>query len=368
MDADGRLQARCHELRAAARGRAASGASAARHMSRRAPTGKRTHLALRLAEVFLVLDDQRQRLTDGRRVQLADAEGAEAARPVECLGDARRLPEVELAERGDELRGLRAQLLVEVGDLERDDLRLLLGSREVDPEMQAAADERLGELARAVRRQHDGRALARADRAELRDAHLEVAEDLQQERLELRVGLVHLVDQEDDLPGRDDRAQQRALEEEVGGEDVARDVVPAPALGAVGLDAKELLLVVPLVERARLVEALVALEADELRAEHLGEDLPELGLAGAGGSLGEERLLELQREEERRLDARDRHVARRAEAVADAVECHIGGRHAGAAAAPGRATASRSRTAMPSRRTTTGGRASRRAEGRAPSG
>src|SRR5207237_5251098 len=59
---------------------------------------QRAHLALRLAEVLLVFDDERKRLADGRRVELAHAERTEAARPVERLGDARRLAELELTE------------------------------------------------------------------------------------------------------------------------------------------------------------------------------------------------------------------------------------------------------------------------------
>ena len=63
-------------------------------------------------------------------------------------------------------------------------------------------------------------------------------------------------------------------------------------VAALGLDAQELLLVVPLVERLGLVEALVALEADEAGAGHLGDRLGQLGLAGAGRALDEDRLLQ----------------------------------------------------------------------------
>ena len=65
-----------------------------------------------------------------------------------------------------------------------------------------------------------------------------------------------------------------------------------PSLCAVGLDAQQLLLVVPLVERLGLVEALVALQADEPGAGHLGHGLGQLGLAGAGRPLDEHRLAE----------------------------------------------------------------------------
>ena len=64
-------------------------------------------------------------------------------------------------------------------------------------------------------------------------------------------------------------------------------VLPSAALG---LDAQELLLVVPLVERLGLVEALVALQADQAGAGHLGHRLGQLGLAGAGRALDQDRL------------------------------------------------------------------------------
>ena len=65
-----------------------------------------------------------------------------------------------------------------------------------------------------------------------------------------------------------------------------------PSVVAVGLDAQQLLLVVPLVERLALVEALVALEADQPGAGELGDRLGELGLAGAGRALDQDGLLQ----------------------------------------------------------------------------
>ena len=53
----------------------------------------------------------------------------------------------------------------------------------------------------------------------------------------------------------------------------------------VGLQSQQLLLVVPLVERAGLVEPFVALQADQFGVQKFGEDLGDLGLAGAGGAL-----------------------------------------------------------------------------------
>ena len=63
-------------------------------------------------------------------------------------------------------------------------------------------------------------------------------------------------------------------------------------LAGVGLDAQELLLVIPLVERLRFVEPLVALQPDELLPGGGRDRLRELGLADAGGALAQERLLE----------------------------------------------------------------------------
>src|SRR5439155_450962 len=60
---------------------------------------------------------------------------------------------------------------------------------------------------------------------------------------------------------------------------------------------------------------------------HLGQHLAELGLARARRALGEERLLERERQEERRLHARGGDVARGAQAPADVVEGHGAGRH-----------------------------------------
>ncbi len=65
-----------------------------------------------------------------------------------------------------------------------------------------------------------------------------------------------------------------------------------PAVLAAGLDAQQLLAVVPLVERLGLVEALVALQADQLAAGGAGERLGQLGLADPGWALDQDRLAE----------------------------------------------------------------------------
>ena len=129
------------------------------------------------------------------------------------------------------------------------------------------------------------------DPAELGDRDLEVAQQLEQHRLELLVGLVDLVDQQDDGLGDGDRLQQRPGEQELLAEDVVLDGLPAGAVG-LGLDPQQLLAVVPLVERLGLVEALVALQAHEVALQVLGQRLGQLGLADAGRALDEHRLAE----------------------------------------------------------------------------
>jgi hypothetical protein len=153
-------------------------------------------------------------------------------------------------------------------------------------------------------------------RPELGDRDLEVGEDLEQQRLELLVGLVDLVDEQDDRLGRRDRRHERALEQELLAEDVVLDLLPARRV-RLGLDAQQLLAVVPLVQRLGLVEALVALQAHELAAEVAREGLGELGLADPGRALDEHRLAEPGGEERDEGGGRAGEVAGLAQTVLD---------------------------------------------------
>ena len=78
-----------------------------------------------------------------------------------------------------------------------------------NPLEQAATLERVVQLARAVGRD-DQRTAPRPNRSDLRDRDLEIGEDLEQERLELLVGAVDLVDQQHGADRAVDRLQQRA--------------------------------------------------------------------------------------------------------------------------------------------------------------
>ena len=101
-----------------------------------------------------------------------------------------------LAELLDDPDDLAGQLL---GHLRRpgpDDLDLPLQPGVLDPVVEAAALERVVQLAGAVGGQHHDRRGRGRDGAELGDAHLVGREHLEQERLELVVGPVDLVDQQ----------------------------------------------------------------------------------------------------------------------------------------------------------------------------
>src|SRR5579885_304172 len=125
-----------------------------------------------------------------------DTEAHQGARPIERLGDRGRLLHAGLANRTDEARRLLRQARIELGNLELDYPAFLIDRGKIDEQMKTTTAERLRELAGAIRGQHHRGMLARPDGAELRDADLEIGEQLEQEGLELLVGLVHLVDQQ----------------------------------------------------------------------------------------------------------------------------------------------------------------------------
>ncbi len=88
-----------------------------------------------------------------------------------------------------------------------------------------------------------------------------------------------------------DRFEQRPGKQEVLGEDVVFDL--RPVLVRIGLDPKQLLLVVPLVKRLGFVETFVTLEADQAAIGDRRQRLGQLGLADPGRSFDQDGLLEL---------------------------------------------------------------------------
>ena len=99
---------------------------------------------------------------------------------------------------------------------------LLFQVRVVDPVVEAAPLQGVMHLPRPVAGDDDEGRPLRADGAELGDADLEVAEQLEQERLELLVGAVDLIDQEDrrNQIAVVDRIEQGPAEQELRAEDL----------------------------------------------------------------------------------------------------------------------------------------------------
>jgi hypothetical protein len=153
--------------------------------------------------------------------------------------------------------------------------------------VEATSLDRVVQLARAVRRHDDERAPPRGDRAELGDRDGEVGQELEQERLELVVRTVDLVDQQDDVLVRLQRLQQRPPQQELPAEQLAR--VASRLRRA---DREQLTLVVPVVDGVVEVDPLMALEPDQARAGRRGERPRDLRLADARLPLQQQRLLE----------------------------------------------------------------------------
>ena len=196
------------------------------------------------------------------------------------------------------------------------------------------------ELAGAVGGQdHHRPALAAAIVPELRDRHLELGQQLEQERLELVVGAVELVDQQHHGPVVLERLQQRPADQQLAPEERAR-VAPGRLGGA---DLQQLARVVPVIERAGNVDALVALQADQARAGRRRERLRGLGLADPGLALEQQRLLERGREEDRDRERLVGEVALRGERLADGSGVGEGAAQAPAACSSARRQSVRAR-------------------------
>src|ERR671914_755233 len=234
---------------------------------RRAPSrASRTfeHPALaHVVDVLLHLEHHAQ-----RRVEIRVVEREQRLRPGDRLPHSRQLVELLAAQ-------ARYRIAHSLGDAVRHArqadvhyLRLALRRRVVDPVVEAASLERVVQLARAVRRDHDERGALRLDRAQLRNRHLEVGQEL---------------------------VEQRPPQEEL------LRVEPA---GLAGPQVQQLARVVPVVQRVVEVDALVALEADEPRSRRARQRLRHLGLAHTRLALEQQRLLERGGQEDRSREAR----------------------------------------------------------------
>jgi len=129
----------------------------------------------------------------GRRV-------AAAGPPFHALGDAgaalESVGERLAAQARDKARELFGERRAGLWHLAAHDGQLSLALGVVEPLVEAAALDRVVEVARAVAGEQGQRRGLGADGAQLGDAHLVFAQVLQQEGLEGLVGAVHLVDQQ----------------------------------------------------------------------------------------------------------------------------------------------------------------------------
>src|SRR5215203_3336334 len=191
--------------------------------------------------VLAVLENGAQGCLDELLVELPRAEGDERLCPVEGLGYARWFVEVHRAHLLRRRCDLAGQPLLGVGDPEAYDLDLPLEAGVLDVVVEAAAFERVVNLSGAVGGQDGyGRTFGH-NGAELGDRDGEVREDLQQERLELVVGAVHLVYEQHrrHRPPMLQRLQERTAGKELAVVEVALDtflVFAAEGLGGADME------------------------------------------------------------------------------------------------------------------------------------
>src|SRR3954447_21686916 len=277
-----------------------------------APCKKAERHAHRALLVLAVLQDRAQSGGDEVLVPLFGPEGHERLGPVQGLGDARRLVEVHVSQILHGLGHLAGQVLLGHGDPETDDLHLPLQAGMVYVEVQAAPLEGVVDLAGPVGGQDGDRRTLGPYGPQLRDGDGELGEDLQQERLELVVGTVDLVDEQHRRHRAVvlERLQERPAHQKLPGVELVLEAGPVlgHAKGLCRADVQELPRVVPLVDRLVHVYALVALEPDERRFEDAREYLRHLRLADPGLAFQEERAAELEGEEDRGGQALVRQV------------------------------------------------------------
>src|SRR6267154_1007603 len=231
-------------------------------------------------DVVLVLEQAAERRAHGFGVERAAVQAHQRLRPVERLGDAGQLAQLPGAQPLHEARDRLGELLVHSGHLAAQDAKLFLEAGMLDIQIQAAPPQRVADLARAVRSEHDPGHVLGAYRPELRNRDLEIREHFEEKGLEALVGAIDLVDQQDRgaLAARD-RAQQRPLEQVLAPEDQIFELGGIAGFPLRDAQAQQLALVVPLVESGVGVQALVAWQPDEFRGEQPREHLRDLGLA-----------------------------------------------------------------------------------------
>src|SRR5712692_4440218 len=282
---------------------------------------QRRHLLTDALQVLLVLERRAEGRVHERGVDPSRAEGGQGSRPVERLRHSRHLVQLHGAKALDQRGHLSSETFGRLRCAGPHDLDLLLEVGVVDPVVEASALERVVHLAGSVRRDDHERRLLGLDRPDLGDRDLEVGEQLEEKRLELLVGAIDLIDQKHRRRRVVvvDGVQERAAQQELRAEDLPLGGPPVLAF-AQQTDVEQLPRIVPLVHGVREVDALVALQADEARAQDLRHHLGRLGLADARLALDEERLFELEGQEDGRGQTAVADVAALAQAPLDLVD------------------------------------------------
>ena len=228
--------------------------------------------------------------------QLALIQSRQGQRPVDRLRDAGRLEHIRAAHALHEGDHLGGELCGEMRGLDAQNRRLARRVGIVHPMIQAAAADRVMHLAGTVGGEHHHRLFLRPHHAELRDAELEVAEQLEQEGLERLIGAVQLVDQQHRRRQiRIDGGEQRAAEQKFAAIDAGGKLC-APAGRLAQADRHQLAGMVPFIGGSGEVQPVIALQPHQAPAKPGGENLGDLGLAGAGLAFKEERALHGERQ------------------------------------------------------------------------
>ena len=189
-----------------------------------------------------------------------------------------------------------------VGETRGDDLEFLLVVRIIDPVVQAASFQGIVDLAGAVGSDDDHGRVGGVKGAQLGNGDLVIGQEFQEEPFKLLIGAVELVNEEHRgaVTALVDGFQKRALDQELRAEQVDVRGVTVPGLppGLHQANFQQLAGVVPLVDRVVDVEALVALQPDQIGAESGSQSAGDFGLADAGLAFQEQRAAQLQRQED----------------------------------------------------------------------
>ena len=188
-----------------------------------------------------------------------------------------------------------------------DDFELALALGVVEPVVQAAALDRVIEFAGAVAGEDGHRLELRADGADLRHAHLVFTQVFEQKGLKRLVSAVHLVNQEHGARRRglqgfkQGAADQVALLVDLALHALRLQLTTSATLR--GAHVQQLRGVVPFVQGFALLQAVVALQADQGAAQGGGQRFGQLGFAHAGFAFKQQRALQLERQKHRRGQA-----------------------------------------------------------------